>query len=390
MTLRPQVIEYVPHGTIPDRIGFAPAIVAWEFARHLVRFEPVIISAHDGASPLVETVDGIAVQRIAQSAIYRRLFTKITRLDPYPLEARAAKLANRLPAGLFHAHQLEFEVDAFRRRLRKPHMIVVHAHVTNRRFQPRRGTADAYVAVSSYVRERLIEQGYPAERIVVVPNGVDTTRFRPMDPSERHMRRRHAGIPEDSRVLLFVGRKQEVKGFDVFLRVAQELLGRYGGLHVVAIGAEPRDAATEETYFARQQIRAKLRETGRYLDLPPVSHEELPGWYALADVTLQPSHSETQGMAIIEAMACGCVCISTNNSGIRESIVHGDSGLLLDCPINPEAAAALVADVLENDARFSGMRHAARSRAVAEFDWTVVSRRLEDMYDSLLSSVTSL
>jgi glycosyltransferase involved in cell wall biosynthesis len=147
---------YVPHGAIPDKRGFAPAIVAWNHARRLKKVAPVIISAREDFPGAHEIVDGIPVYRIGEGRLYRRVFRKLTRLDPYPLHRRAAKILRQEPVAL------------------------VHAHVTAARFDERCGVADRYLAASRYVRDRLVvEKNFPPARIEVLPNGVDTALFAP-------------------------------------------------------------------------------------------------------------------------------------------------------------------------------------------------------------------
>jgi len=73
---------YVPHGAVPDKRGFAPAIVAWNHARRLKAASPLIISAREHYLSAHEIVDGIPVYRIGEGRLYRRVFRKMTRLDP--------------------------------------------------------------------------------------------------------------------------------------------------------------------------------------------------------------------------------------------------------------------------------------------------------------------
>jgi len=169
---------YVPHGAIPDKRGFAPAIVAWNHARRLKTVSPVIVSAREDYPDAHEIVDGIPVYRIGEGRLYRRVFRKMTRLDPYPLHRRAAKLVNRESPDLFHAHQLEFPVADFLGALGRKIPVIVHAHVTAARFDEQRGIADRYLAVSRHVRDRLVaEKNFPPARVEVLPNVADTELF---------------------------------------------------------------------------------------------------------------------------------------------------------------------------------------------------------------------
>ncbi len=376
-----KVAIYVPHGAVPDIRGFAPAIVAWNFALHLKAVSPLIICAREDYSGDFEAVSGLPVHRIHEGRLYRRLFKKITRLDPDPLHRRAARIVNKESPDLVHAHQLEFPVADFAKRLRRRIPVVLHAHVTTNMFDPDRGVAHRYIAASNYIKERLVTaKGYPPDRVEVVHNGVDTMLFSPPAPEEKAALRDRFRIPRDAVVLAFVGRKQEVKGFHIFLQAAEALLAGSGNLHVLAVGPELKEGEREKTHALRQQIRERLRRTGRYFEYPVLPHAQLADIYKVTDVTLLPSLSETQGMVMIESMACGCVTISSNRGGIRESIKHGETGYLLDNPEDMDEVMAVSRQVIENGQGPAGIRRAARTEAVSRFDWKVVSARLEQMY----------
>jgi glycosyltransferase involved in cell wall biosynthesis len=386
---RPHAAIYVPHGAVPDRRGFAPAIVAWETARRLRRVSPYIISAREGYRASEETVEGIPVYRLRESALYQRLFRKITRLDPWPLHRRAARIVRGVPTDLIHVHQIEFPVDAFRRAVGRKLPVLVHAHVTTNPFDPARGVADRYLAASHHVRERLIAKGYPDDRTEVVYNGVDTGLFAPVPAPRRASLRREFGIPEGAVVLAFVGRKQEVKGFHVFLRVVERLGARHKELYAVAAGPEPANARRDATFDEREACRHRLAARGRILDLPAQSHARLADLFRVADILLLPSQSEPQGMVMIEALASGAVVVSSNTGGIRESIRHGETGFLLDRPDNDEEASACVENVLRRLESLDSMRAAARRDMVARFDWRAVTDQLERIYlNTVMRSTT--
>jgi UDP-N-acetylglucosamine:(glucosyl)LPS alpha-1,2-N-acetylglucosaminyltransferase len=186
---------YVPHGAIPDQRGFAPAIVAWNHARRLKAASPLVISAREDYPGAHEIVNGIPVYRIGEGRFYRRVFRKLTRIDPYPLHRRAAKLMRRESPKLFHAHQLEFPVADFLGTLGRKIPVIVHAHVTASRFEEQRGVADRYLAVSRYVRDRLVaEKNFPPARIEILPNGVDTALFAPARAQDAGCRRLQKGL----------------------------------------------------------------------------------------------------------------------------------------------------------------------------------------------------
>ncbi len=379
---------YVPHGAIPDRRGFAPAIVAWNHARRLKAVEPVVISAREDYSSAHENVDGVPVYRIAEGRLYRRVFRKLTRFDPYPLHRRAAGIVNRQPVDLFHAHQLEFPVADFRAAVTREIPVIVHAHVTAARFDAARGVAARYLAVSRHVKQKLVtEKNFPAALVEVLPNGVDTALFAPPGREEREALRRAWRVPAGAVVVAFVGRKQEVKGFHVFLQAVERALQARKSLYVIAVGPEPEDSRRERTYALRRDIRERLRAGGAYGEYPAVPHAELAKILKMTDILLAPSLSEPQGMVMLESMACGCVTISSNVEGIRESVTHGETGFLLDRPGDVEEAHARLEQVIVRLDALGELRRAAREAVVSRFDWVAITARLEKIYLDVINGV---
>lgn len=381
-----KVAIYVPHGAVPDVRGFSPAIVAWNHARRLKTVSPVIVSAREDYPDAHEIVDGIPVYRIGEGRLYRRMFRKLTRLDPYPLHRRAAKLMCRESPDLFHAHQLEFPVADFLAALGRKIPVIVHAHVTAGRFDEQRGIADRYLAVSRHVRERLVtEKNFPAEKVEVLSNGVDTELFRPADDEERKELRVTWHVPPQAVVVAFVGRKQEVKGFHVFLQVVERALQNFKSLYVIAVGPEPEDSKRETTYSLRRELRDKLWAGGAYAEYPAMPQAGLATLLRMTDIVLVPSQSEPQGMVMLESMACGCVTISSNVDGIKESVEHERTGFLLDHPANSDEALTRLESTLENLDALGAIRAAARRTAVTRFAWSAITGRLEKIYLSVLN-----
>ncbi len=379
-----KVAIYVPHGALPDKSGFAPSIVAWNQARRLQTAIPIVISAREAHSSGQVTVDGIPIYRIGESCVYRRLFRKITRLDPYPLHRRAAKIVNREAPDLFHSHQLEFPVADFLGALKLKIPVIVHAHVTTGRFDEKRGIADRYLAVSHYVKEKLVtEKNYPWARVEVLPNGVDSELFSPPLANEMKELRSALNIPSDALVITFVGRKQEVKGFHIFLQAVENILGHHEHLHILVAGPEPGDSRREKTFGMRRQAEERLRKTGRYSEFSALPQAKLAKIIKVTDIMLVPSLSEPQGMVMLEAMACGCLVISSNTGGIKESLSHGETGYMLEHPDDPEEVTAVLENCVNSFASLSGIRQAARQAVISKFDWMVVIARLEKIYMEL-------
>ncbi|MHB1566082.1 MAG: glycosyltransferase family 4 protein [Acidiferrobacter sp.] len=368
---------YVPHGTVPDRRGFSPAIVAWQFARRIRSVETTIICAAENNPPGHETVEGLDVYRLARRRAYERL-RKWRVPDWRPLCRRVRRLGRVLHPDILHVHQLEFPVAHWRRH--QSGAVIVHAHVLCHDYVPQRGSADAYVAVSDHVRRSLMAQGYPEGRIVTVRNGVDTTLFAPATADQRVFARLRLNLPEHWPVLAFVGRKHDVKGFPVFLQVAERILRSGREVSILAIGAEPTPGRHDVPDLAAAARRQWLGRQPHYHDLGAVPQHELAALYKAIDVTLLPTWDETQGMAMIESLAAGCLTLSTRVGGIPETITHGRTGYLFDDPRDIDNIFAMTEDTLDHLAQRDGVRGAARAFAVSELDWGVAAGRLSALY----------
>lgn len=164
----------------------------------------------------------------------------------------------------------------------------------------------------------------------------------------------------------------------------ERALEKRRNLYVIAAGPEPEDSKRETTYSQRREIRQKLWAGGAYAEYPAMPQTELAKLLKMTDIVLVPSLSEPQGMVMLESMACGCVTISSNVEGIKESVTHGQTGFLLDHPDNPEEAMAQLEQVIANRDSLGALRQAARA-AAARFDWNPVTARLEKIYRDVMN-----
>jgi UDP-N-acetylglucosamine:(glucosyl)LPS alpha-1,2-N-acetylglucosaminyltransferase len=383
-----KLVSYVPHGAVPDIRGFAPSIVAYNLTKNLKQISAVTICNRETYRKEYEVDSEIGpIYRIKEGRIYRRLFRKITKLDPYPLHARAAKIVNSVSPDIFHAHQLEFPVDDFLRRLDKKIPLVIHSHGVNIKLSPKRGNADLYIAVSKYAKNELVENGYPEKIIEVIHNGVDTEMFKPALPDEKRAIKNSLNVPEDTFVISFIGRMQEGKGVDVFLQAAGILLSKYPQLYVFTVGPEPDNAKKEKRYGWRTNLRRQLSLVygKRYNEFPRLPHSSLSDIYKITDIAYLPSLYDLHPLVIIESMASGCITVSSNVGGIKESISHGSTGFLIDKPDSVEEGVQLIEEIIDHTERYESIKSNARQFIVDNFDWKISAVKMEKLYFDLLN-----
>jgi len=226
--------------------------------------------------------------------------------------------------------------------------------------------------------------GYPAREgehaagqalpVTVVPPGVDTDRFVPLDVAARVAARRKFGIADDAEVVLGVSRLVPRKGFDTVIRAAAILAPHRPRLRVV-IGSTGRD---------EPRLRALARTTGAPVDfLGRIAHNDLPSLYGCTDVFAMMCRNrwggleqEGFGIVFVEAASCGVPQIAGDSGGSAEAVEDGVTGHVMGDPNDASALAARLASLLDDDAGRLAMGRAARSRAVAEFDYGVLATRL--------------
>jgi teichuronic acid biosynthesis glycosyltransferase TuaC len=200
--------------------------------------------------------------------------------------------------------------------------------------------AGAIVAVSRSLRDVAVGLGQPAHRIRVIPNGVDTERFRPTD---RATARAACGLPHDRTVLLAVGALYEGKGHHLVVEALPRLVARRPDLLYVVVGGE----RPGERYRGELEALARRLGVAGHLHLAgPKAPEELPAWYAAADLFCLATRSEGWANCLLEALACGLPVVTTRVGGNPEIVRDGVDGLLVpygDVPALAEAIEAALA-----------------------------------------------
>jgi glycosyltransferase involved in cell wall biosynthesis len=204
--------------------------------------------------------------------------------------------------------------------------------------------ADAVIvttpALEAYVRGRR-----PRGEVHLIPNGVDTTLFRPA-----------ARPPREVREVLYVGRLSEEKNLGALVEAAARV--KRAPVRVTLVGAGPDRAALE----------ARARALGVRLEIQPVvPHPEVARLMAGADAFVLASFNEGHPKVLLEAMAAGAPCVASDCEGNRSLVADGRTGLLFD-PYKPEDLAAQLDRVL-GDARLGeGLIAAARQQVTASYD----------------------
>ncbi len=210
--------------------------------------------------------------------------------------------------------------------------------------------------------------GLPEGAFREVPNGVDVDRFASAEPLPEL-----AGERGDR--LLFVGRLERRKGLEQLLRAFIHVKAQRPGVRLFVVGEGP------ERSRCQSLLPARLRSDVVFLG--EVAHDDLPRFYASADLFVSPAlGGESFGIVLLEAMAAGLPVIASGIPGYRSVVQDGIEGRLVP-PGDSRALAAAVDTVLENPALREAMADEGR-RTVASYDWSVIAERTRDVYRSVV------
>lgn len=194
--------------------------------------------------------------------------------------------------------------------------------------------AAAFLAVSTPVREEYLACGVDPDKIELLPNGYDPAVFHPLsDPAERPALRRRLGLPEEGRpIFAYSGKLIRGKGLGFLLRVWKQFHAMRPAAVLVLIGSGGAQSLSCEDdlrkYAAENGLGKSVRFTG-YTD-------DVVSWLQASDAFVFASERESQGLAVLEAMACGLPVLASDIPGVRDMVRDGTDGILL--PPNGEIA----------------------------------------------------
>ncbi len=176
--------------------------------------------------------------------------------------------------------------------------------------------AQRVACVSEMTANALRKSGVPSEKLSTIPNGTDMERFAGAAPTLR------SELAIGNRPLIgTVGRLEEIKGLDYFIRAAQETLVEFPDAMFVIVGEGPQHAHLK-TLIQSLGLESNIQLTGR--------RDDMPGVYASLDIFVLASIDEGMPMTILEAMASRRPVIATRVGGTSEVVLDGETGYLVE------------------------------------------------------------
>ena len=355
----------------PPKIGGIQSLL-WEWWRRL---------PPDSFAVLTSPYAGAAEFDAAQPFHIER--TREPVLLPHPwMVSRANDMARRVGAGLIVLDPA-VPLGLIGPSLQLPYDVVLHgAEVTVPGRLP--GSKQVLGRVLRGARHVVAAGGYPAAEaehaagrvlpITIVPPGVDTQRFQPLNAEQRQAARADFDIAPDAELIVGISRLVPRKGFDTAIRAVASLKHSRPRLEL-AIAGSGRDE--DRLKRLANELRAPVRFLGR------VNHDDLPRLYGCADMSTMLCRNrwagleqEGFGIVFLEAAACGVPQVAGDSGGAAEAVADGVTGIVVRSPADVREVSAAFVRLLDDCALRTAMGVAARRRAVEEFSYDLLARRL--------------
>jgi glycosyltransferase involved in cell wall biosynthesis len=239
--------------------------------------------------------------------------------------------------------------------------------------------ADCVLVNAEAVKSWLVADGYDGSRIVVIPNGVDLSRF--AMPADRAQLRHALGMPATVKLVAVVSRLAALKGIEDFIDAAALVARRHDDVRFLVVG-EP-SPINNRAYVDGLQSRARDRGlTDRVIFTGLRS--DVPALLSAVDVSVMPSLNEALSNVLLESMAAGAAVVATDVGGTAEALVDGNNRVLIP-PGNPTVMADAIVRLVDDPAYARELGENARRTIRDRYSLDRMVASTETLYDELLS-----
>lgn len=363
-----------------------------EVAKRLVNdFETTVYSGTKRGFKEPAVIDGITIVPCSST-------DRIYPLDNWVFNRSISKMVDTIDADVYEAHTVsgyKFLKRLRKRKTGKPFIQTVHGVLADEHIQASKSVspslrmklsnvfmgrlakiekdaakeADLIVTVSQYSLQKLVQLYEVDEaKIRVVPNGVDTQKFKPTEDC--------SGIKDvvdgdSEHVVLFVGNLIPRKGLHYLIEAAKHVTEELEETKFVVVGDGPLKSHLIE--YSREQGVAD-----NFVFLGSVPDDLLHRLYSCADVFASPSIQEGQGITLLEAQATGKPVVAFNVTAIKEVVKNKETGLLVE-PDSRELADALLT-LLPNQSLREKLGRSGREFVTKTYSWDICAQKMGQVY----------
>lgn len=386
---------------LPDHNPFPPIYPAGtelrveQVARRQRRYHPVVICKAFEGQALSEQIDAMQVRRIRIGRLYRRMFQKLTRLDPWPYAARMWRVLRQEQAVLLHIHNEPKLLAGLQRQL-QAHPMPVVVHVANEKPIEKQLLAlvTHWVACSHYIAGWLQhDNGIAADRISVIHTGVDTQGRQALwdtPAAQRQALRERYGITDPhTLVVLFAGRLVQEKGVQELLDAFDLLRQQLGSRVQLLVAGNVRDSNDPNNQKAvyGKAVTARMRGMAGVSWVGSLHPAQMHEFLLAGDLFVMPSlWPDPYPTVMLEAAAAGLPIVAAARGGITEFLQDCPGLGFVDDPADPQQLQAAMQAWLQAPDLRQQAGDWLRQRIEREFDWSRVCEDFERLYDRLLST----
>ena len=241
-----------------------------------------------------------------------------------------------------------------------------YLHAISRVFK----SADRIICLTESDAEEIVKFGFSPEKIRLVPNAVDTERFRPCNE-------------QNDDLIIWIGRFVPEKGLEYLVEAAKTVVNMFGNVRFLLIGYGPLKTKI-------MKLASDSGMLGKSIFFgDTMSRDEIAKILCKASIFAFPSLKEGLPLSVLEAMACGLPVVGFDISGVRDLVRHDETGLLVP-PRNSKLLAEAIKCLLNDKSLKRKFGRRARQIATEKYDWKTVLTALENVYREAIDESQSV
>jgi glycosyltransferase involved in cell wall biosynthesis len=234
------------------------------------------------------------------------------------------------------------------------------------------------IALTRFEAEQYKTMGVPEEKIAIIPNGIDLSEYAELPPKGAF--RKKFNIPEDKRIILYLGRIHKIKGIDILIKAYAYLKNKMNFKDAVLAIAGPDDGYLSEA----RALADSLGISDQILFAEPLYGRDKLAAYIDSHLCVLPSRYETFPMTLLEVYACGKPVVASNVGSLKELILDG-TGLLFDVGDFKQLAEKMAYLLSDDD---KAVKFGRKARALTGEKYSI--DKVVDVLGKVYSEVASL
>ena len=363
--------------------GLAKALVKLNHKVHLFTLD-------FPGTPNYEEIDGVKIYRASTELGHPNFLTWVLMFNHF-LSKRMADVTGKVNFDLMHVHDwlAAFSGISFKHYLKKPMVLTVHSTEIGRAqglHSPDSFAINGIEWWATYESNRVIVCSHsmkdeicnhfniPAEKVDVIPNAIDATKYH--SSSDRGLVRQRFGVGWGEKLVLCVGRLVPQKGIEYFIRAIPKIAQRFPEAKYIIVGEG----------WSRDILEAEARASGYAHKIKFTgfaSDQDVINLMSSADVLVVPSIYEPFGIVALEGMATGVPVVASQVDGLAEIIDHERTGIFV-FPRSPESIAWGIGRVLSDYDHAKWMVENAKEKLHKAYSWEAVAMKTVEVYKKVV------